>query len=136
MTTQDSSNGLPANFSLTLYRGDSYSRKFKLWSDKDKTKPVDLTGVTAKSEIKDQPDGKVVVEMDCSVELPNIVNVKLEAENSKKLPLPTGSWDLELTYLNGDVRTIVFGPVNSTADITNSSVVILVPSMLRVSRTR
>lgn len=113
---------MPGNFPLTLYRGDSYRWEFRLWTDAQKTEPADLTGVTAKSEIRDRPGGRIVVALECEVQQPNIVIARLLAEASRDLPLPpAGAWDLQLTYAGGDVRTILAGAVTVTPDVTSSS---------------
>lgn len=112
---------LPGNFPLILYRGDSRRWEFRFWSDAEKTKAVDLTGVTAKSEIRDRPSGRVIVALDCAVLLPNLVIAQLLAEPSRNLPLPpAGAWDLQLIYASGHVVTVLAGTVTVTANVTNS----------------
>ena len=109
----------PGQFPLILYRGDSRHWQFKLWKDVEKTDPVDLTGVTAKSEIRDRPGGRTVVAMECSIDLPNIINLSLLASVSRNVPA-TGNWDLQLTYDTGDIVTILAGTVTVTPDVTDS----------------
>jgi len=131
----------PGAFNLTIYRGDTYHWQFTLWKDADKTEPVDLTGVTANAEIRNRPGGATVVPMDCTV-ADNTVAMTLSAAASSQLPLgavptaqpgsfgvavPTntlpdwlGAWDLQLTFANGDVNTILAGTVTVTADVTFS----------------
>lgn len=111
---------LPALFPLALYRGDTYRYEFRLWQDAAKTLPVDLTGAVAKAEIRNQPSGALVVAFTCTVTLPNTVAVVLAAEASRLVP-PQGVWDLQLTYLNGDVSTILAGPVTLRPDVTDST---------------
>jgi hypothetical protein len=110
----------PGSFPLEIYRGDSYRWQFKLWNDTGKTDPVDLTGVTAKAEIRDRPGGKKVTPMACTIDAPNIVNVALSAANSALLVGGKASWDLQLTYSGGDVSTVLAGPVTVTVDVTDS----------------
>jgi hypothetical protein len=108
----------PANMTLTLYKGDSYQWQFILWTDETKTSPIDLSGVTAKSEIRDKPGGVLLSSMVCTVELPNIIMVNLNADESSKLTTTKAAWDLQLTYADGRVATIAAGPVKVTIDVT------------------
>jgi len=114
--------GLPGNYSLTLYRGDSYSWRFVVWTDEAKTEEADLTGVTAKAEIRDKSGGLSIMTLECSIELPNVVNVALTADLWVDWLLSKGVWDLQLTYPGGEVVTVVAGSVSVTADVTDSLV--------------
>ena len=108
----------PAILPLDVYRGDSSKLRLQFWDDGNN--PVDLTGVTAKSQIRDRPAGTIIIDLDCVITLPNIVDVTLTAANSQQLP-PGGVWDLQLTYASGDVRTPIAGPVTVTPDVTDST---------------
>ena len=97
---------IPGSFPLLLYRGDTCSWRFVLWTDVDKTVPADLAGVVVKAEIRDKAGGtKVVIALACAVEMPNAILVTLDAAASATLPL-TGAWDLQLTYPEGEVATM------------------------------
>jgi hypothetical protein len=108
----------PASLPLALYRGDTFRLQIAL-SDQSGT-PLDLTGVVAKSEIRDRPAGAVIIELQCVITLPNIIQLTLLAADSEDLP-PQGVWDLQLTYLSGDVATPLAGPVTVTPDVTDST---------------
>lgn len=107
----------PANYPLNLYRGDTFRTTFKLWMDKNKTDPVNLAGVLVAAQIRAKPDSATLQALTCVVTLPNIIDVSLTSEASKTLPL-VGVWDLQLTYSNGDIQTILAGAVKVTADVT------------------
>ena len=111
---------LPADYPLKLYHGDSYEWQFKLWLDEGKTQPLDLTDVVAKSEIRNKSGGDYILELDCSVTLPNIISTSLSATKSLTMPLGPLVWDLQLTYPTGAVNTIVGGAVSVLADVTDS----------------
>jgi len=114
---------MPGKCPLTLYRGDSYSWSFMLWTDADKTLPADLTGVTAKAQIRDKPGGtKEIITLACEVVMPNTVAMILDAASSARLATTPGVWDLQLTYDTGEVATVLAGPVTVTADVTDSTV--------------
>src|SRR3954471_20471069 len=109
----------PSDYPLNLYRGDTGRWKFILWADEGKTVPVDLTGVIAAAQIRDKSGGQNIIDMTCVIAEPNIIDMTLPATLSKLLP-SKGYWDLQLTYLSGDVMTVVFGKVTVTADITDT----------------
>jgi hypothetical protein len=109
---------MPGSYPLKIYRGDSYHWQFKLWLDTDKTQPADLTSASAKAEIRDKAGGTRLFVLDCIITNPNIVDVKLTSDLSETLPTASLKWDLQLTYTDGQVNTIVAGPVTVTADIT------------------
>jgi hypothetical protein len=112
----------PGKYDLNLYRGDTYSWRFVLWQDVEKTQPVDLTGALVEAEIRDKHNGAVVVNLECTPTLPNIIDVQLPIELWDE-PFPTkGVWDLEVKFPDGEVRTQVAGNVTVTADVTNSEV--------------
>jgi hypothetical protein len=111
---------MPGKTDLNLYRGDTVRFPAKVWADAGKTQPADLTGVTAKAEIRDKAAGKLLASFACTIELPNTINLVLDAATSTILP-GKGVWDLQLTYAGGDVQTVVYGSVKVTTDVTDSA---------------
>jgi hypothetical protein len=112
---------------LDLYRGDSQRIQIRLWMVAPVVGPpavpgvpYDLTGVTAKSEIRDRPAGTQITELSCVITLPNIIDIYLAAADSHKLPAK-GAWDLQLTYASGDIKSPIAGPVTVTPDVTDST---------------
>lgn len=110
----------PGRYDLVLYRGDSYSWTFQLWSDPEKTVAISLTGATVAAEFRDKSEGTVVVTFGTTVTLPNTIDVEMTAEQWTGAPTG-GVWDLEVTFPDASVRTMVAGKVSVTADVTNSS---------------
>ena len=110
---------MPGQLPFALYRGDTARWRFTLWLDTAKTQPADLTDATAKAQIRDKPAGAVIVALVCAVELPNVVTAELTADASRTLPAK-GVWDLQMTYADGSVVTILAGPVTVTPDVTDS----------------
>ena len=111
---------IPGKYDLALYRGDTFRRSFTLWSDTERTVPLDLAGATAAAEIRDKSGGASIAVMGCVIEQPNIVHVSLD-ESAWLQPVPSGVWDLEITFPSGDVATPVAGKVAITGDVTNST---------------
>jgi len=110
----------PADLPLDVYRGDTTRFQVKLWTD-DGTTPFDLTGVTAKAEIRERPAGVEITELECVITLPNIIDLALLSDDSHKIPFTKGVWDLQLTFLSGDVQTPLGGVVTVTPDVTDST---------------
>jgi hypothetical protein len=108
----------PGTYDLAPYRGDDYGWRFVLWQDTAKTQPVDLTGCTAKAEIRDKSNGTKIAALTSVVTMPNTITVTLTAAVSRTAP--NGKWDLQVTFPTG-VRTVVAGSVKFTEDITDST---------------
>lgn len=108
----------PADLPLEIYRGDSLKLRVTLFDQAQQ--PVDLTGVIAKSEIRDRPAGTIVIPFTCTITLPNIIELFLPSDKSQTLP-PSGVWDLQLSYGSGEVKTPLAGQVRVTADVTDST---------------
>lgn len=118
---------VPGRYDLNLYRGDTKTWMMRLWGDEALSAPVPLNGVTAYAQVRNQPDGPIVVPLTCGIELPNVVWLDLDADASNLLPAQ-GVWDLELHYPiypgypSGDIRTVVAGNVTVTLDVTKEAV--------------
>lgn len=113
---------LPAVYNLALYRGDSYAWAFRFWNDAAKTEPTDLTGITPRASMA-ASEHAARVGLTCVVTLPNIVEVSLSANawTGAEEKSFHGRWDLEFTFPNGDVRTVIAGAVSLTLDVTKAS---------------
>jgi hypothetical protein len=110
----------PFQAPLNIYRGDTGHWTFTVWTDKGATVPYDLAGAVPKAEIRARPDAAVLATLGCVVTQPNIVDVTLSADESALLVSGAAKWDLQVTFPDTTVRTLVAGPVIITADITDS----------------
>jgi hypothetical protein len=111
---------MPQQVALNVYRGDSYHWTFTFWTDPGATAPYDLAGAVAKAEIRTRSDLPVLAELVCVVTPPNIADVELPAALSALLVSGKAMWDLQMTFPDDSVRTLVAGAVTITADITDS----------------
>jgi hypothetical protein len=107
-----------ASVPLSIYRGDSAHWRFTLYSDPALSTVYDLAGATATAQIRAAAGAPLMATLACSITLPNVIDVNLDAPSSAKLN-PKGAWDLQLTYASGQVKTVVAGPVTVTADVTD-----------------
>jgi hypothetical protein len=89
-------------FNLDLHRGEPGRWQFKLWADSDKTRPIDLADATIDAIIRDRT-GRLRFALDCTVTLPNIVEMELTDARSRNLPTE-GTWKLQLTYPGGNIE--------------------------------
>src|SRR5262249_27505728 len=110
----------PGTYALALYEGDTAHWQFKLWTDSAKKVADNLAGATARSEIRDKPNGTVLGELICVITQPNIIDVTFPLALWGSWPADAfkGVWDLEITYPNQIVTTVLAGGVQITPDVT------------------
>jgi hypothetical protein len=108
---------IPGTYDLCLYKGDTGRWQFRLWTDEAKTQAADLTGATAKAQIRPGHSGSAT-NMTCTITTPNIIDMALPAGSS---PPARGLWDLEITYASGDVQTVLAGKVTTQGDVTSNA---------------
>jgi hypothetical protein len=108
---------LPASHTLQLYRGDTFPFAARLWSDDTMTTPVDLTGVVPTAQLRADPGGALILDMVCTVEMPNVVHMTVQAADWPAATVSKARWDLQLTA-SGNVRTVLAGPVQIVDDVT------------------
>ena len=105
----------PGELPLGLYRGDSYAFTVRVWADAAHTIPGDLAGATAEAELH---QGAEVAAFTCTVVEPNSVDVELPAAAWGMVGAGTGRWDLQLSWADGRVFTVLAGPVTIAGDVT------------------
>lgn len=110
---------MPQAMNLDVYRGDSYRWTFTIWANAGASVPFDLTGAVAKAEIRSKPGAPVLATLACTVTQPNTIDAALDAVQSATLA-GTGVWDLQLTFPDSSVKTVVAGTVKITSDVTDS----------------
>lgn len=109
----------PAKYPLALYRGDSYTWRFRFWNDLAKTEPTDFTGCTAEAEVRNRSAGDVIMTMTCMIST-NEIDVVLTADDWADWAGTTGKWDLQVTYPGGEVVTYVADDVTVEGDVVDS----------------
>jgi hypothetical protein len=102
---------IPADYNLSLLRGDTGRWQLKLWTDKEKTQPADLAGATVKAAVRDK-GGNHVLPLNCTVIEPNIIDMVLTSIQSRDLP-DHGLWEMQLIYPSGDTATVLRGPFST-----------------------
>ncbi len=109
----------PADYPLSLYRGDSYSWLFRFWNDEAKTDPTDFTDCTAEAEVRNRKAGDVIMTLTCMI-VDNEITVVMTADDWDDWVYSTGVWDLQVTYPGGEVVTYVAGDVTIDGDVVDS----------------
>jgi len=105
----------PGTYPLRLYRGDSYAWQIRAWRDAEHTDPVDLAGVTPRAEIRGAAGS---ITLGVTLAEPNVIDLVLEAGWWSAIGSPA-RWDLELTYADGRVYTLLAGSVTIDGDVTH-----------------
>jgi hypothetical protein len=109
----------PADLPLRLYRGDSYAFVLRVLAPGGA--PADLSGATAAGEVHANAGAGALI-LECAVEAPNLVRVTLPASEWSNPNPPAAAaparYDVQLTFADGRVYTLVAGAVTILADVT------------------
>lgn len=78
---------------------------------------MDLTGYTPKAQIRlTPPDATVLAEFVCTVEA-NVIHLVLAHTDSAAITTAC-AWDVQITSAGGAVRTLAYGAVKPTLEVT------------------
>ena len=112
---------LPGRYPLEIYRGDTKKLAFKLWADAAKTIPTDLAGAVPAAHIRQANTSlKAPVVATCAIELPNIITMTIASDTTVDTPARghQGQWDVQVTFPNGEILTVLAGVVTIYGDVT------------------
>jgi hypothetical protein len=92
---------------FTLKRGDTWNQSFTWRQGSETGDPVDLTGCTARMQVRDRSD---VLILDCTPylaldELAGTVSVLVPASETELFPVAKNQFDIELTFPDGTVQS-------------------------------
>ena len=118
---------LPVGRNLSIYKGDSYSFSFRLRGRNPDGTPgsyVDLTGCTAKAQVRATEDTSTVM-AEFATQIPTQtgsdlgrVNISLTSVQTEGAGFTGGKWDVQLTWPDGSVKTYLSGSVTVTKEVT------------------
>lgn len=113
---------LPVNRNLTIYKGDTFDFTFKLRTKGAFGAPgdyVDLTGATAKAQIRaSQDDTTVMAEFTCSTG-DDTGSVSLQLSPTQTAALTgNGVWDVQITFADGAIKTYLAGTTTVVKEVT------------------
>lgn len=109
---------------LAIEQGATFRKRFT-WLTGTPAAPVDLTGFTARSQVRADVDAPaVLVEMNTEnggIVLgagPGTIDLYIAADNTAVFTWESGVYDLELVAPGGDVTRLVAGPVSVSREVT------------------
>jgi len=105
----------PLAVDLVVYQGDDIYLDVTVTDANEQ--PMDLTGQTPKAQIRTSPPAaEVLAEFACTVSS-NVIHMHLLALDAAKLNA-AASWDVQITSAGGVIRTLVYGAVRPTLEVT------------------
>lgn len=113
----------PLKYQLTIYQGATFRAPFR-WSAGDPPAPVDLTGCTAKMQVREKLESPDVL-LELTTENGGIalgadgsVTLFLSDTTTAAIQWRAGVYDLEIKFTDGDVRRLLFGAVKVVPEVT------------------
>lgn len=113
----------PAKLKLTIYQGATFRRRLR-WMDAAR-QPIDLTGCTARMQIREEVDATAVL-LGLTTENARIalggaagtIDLTIAATDTAALTWPAGVWDLEIVHPGGAVTRLAQGSVVVSPEVT------------------
>ena len=119
---------LPDSRNLSIYKGDTFSFSFRLRAKNSYGVPadyVDLTGATAKAQIRATEDSNTIIqEFTCVIpdqtvpENKGKVILSISAADTGASGFVNGVWDVQLTWPDNTVRTYLRGTTQVIKEVT------------------
>lgn len=115
----------PATLDLTIYKGSTFVKSIQ-WKTGDPAVAVDLSGCTARMQVRKSPCDSVILEslttQNNKIVITEPLNGKLEirisAETSSAYTFVDGVYDLELVFPTGTVTRIIEGNFTASPEVT------------------
>ena len=116
----------PAKLKLKIIQGATF-RKPLVWLAPDKTTPIDLTGCTARMQVRGEVESPTVL-LELTTENDGIVidgpagklTLHLSPAATTAISWESGVWDLEVAHPNGDVTRLVQGSISVSPEVTRA----------------
>lgn len=113
MATVTTIDNRPATVNLNLYAGDDVNLSIAV-TDNAGT-PADLTGYTAKAQIRATADAPTAKDFVAAVDADTVTLILTSAETTD-MPVK-GVWDCQITSTTGAVTTLCGGTVTTTPEV-------------------
>jgi hypothetical protein len=111
----------PANYDITLVRGDTFKKQFQLLTqiNDDPEVPTDITGAIIKATTKQQQHSFSGIDFLVTLTVPDLgfFELDLTAEQTTAMCGTKWIWDSEIT-LNGQTTTLLSGVINILPGVT------------------
>lgn len=88
-------------YDLKIHRSETFNRTIRL---KKNDQPIDLTGYSAKCQVRDCPDGsELICDMDTSISpAEGKISLRISSEITKLIQPGTYAWDLKINDSDGN----------------------------------
>jgi hypothetical protein len=114
----------PFRVNLTIYQGSTFLKTLT-WKTGEPAAPVDLTGCSARMQVRQPLDSSVVL-LELTTGNGRIalggaagtVELSMTAADTAALTWPYGVYDLEIVHPGGDVRRLLAGKVKVVLEVT------------------
>jgi hypothetical protein len=112
----------PGRFDLKVYQGAKLDKTFT-WKDSGGS-PIDITGYTARAQIRDRVGGAVILNMTSGTgeivlgDAAGTIQLLVLSAVTAALKPVDGVWDLELVTAGGEVTRLLEGKGNVFAEVT------------------
>lgn len=115
----------PASLDLTIYKGSTFVKSIQ-WKTGDPAVAVDLTGCTARMQVRKSPcdsailesltteNGKIVI----TEPLNGKLEIRISAQTSSAYTFVSGVYDLEVVFASGTVTRIIEGNFIAMPEVT------------------
>lgn len=107
---------------LTIQQGDTYALDI-LWTDDVTQQPVDLTGASARMQMRSFYSSPAVVQeltvgAGITIDPAGRITLLLSAVQTAALEAASGVYDLEVTFLSGVVKKVIQGRYTVNPEVT------------------
>jgi len=104
----------PAKVNFSIWKGATFLKRLTLYTDETRTAVRDLSGSTAYLDIKDKPDGNVLLSLTTgnggiTLSDQGTIDLKITDEDTNLITWKTGVYDLIITDELGDSDAIIYG---------------------------
>jgi hypothetical protein len=113
-----------ARIKLSIEQGATFT-KTVTWKTGKPALPVDLTGCTARMQVREKIEAAEVLlslsTTDGRITLGGVagtVNLRVEAEDTAEIVWKTGVYDLEIEFADGTVRRLFSGSIGVSPEVT------------------
>ena len=116
----------PAKLKLKIIQGATF-RKPLVWLAPDKTTPIDLTGCTARMQVRSEVESPAVL-LELTTENGGIaidgpagkLTLRISPTATAAIAWESGVWDLEVVHPSGDVTRLAQGAISVSPEVTRA----------------
>lgn len=114
----------PAKLKFTIYQGATFRKRMR-WSDKATGTPIDLTGCTARMQVRAEVGSPTVLLSLTTVNggitlggALGTIDLYVSDEDTGAVTWEGGVWDLEIVHPGGEVTRLAQGSVSVSPEVT------------------